>query len=108
MFHFYRLRSGAAELFEIVVPRGFPDADTRFGPLLRYGHRDEQFHGVGVVVLIHGDEETQYVISCRGQLTSDELRKLYQQLEMLAGRDVHTVGGEPIAGWFDHGGLRAR
>ncbi len=105
MFHFNRLRAGTTEVFEVVIPQdSLPDAESRFGKPIAYGigQRDPLFHLLGVVVLIHSDQEVECVVACKSEFRENELSMFYRQLEMLAGHHVYTIGGEPTIGWFDH------
>lgn len=108
MFYFYRERTGSTEIYRVLIPQdALPDVEARFGAPLRFDHRDGKlFHDIGIVVLIHDDAETEYVVACKNQFNDSELEVFYQQLEMLAGHHVHTGDGEPERGWFVQGALR--
>ena len=107
MFHFHRSRTGSTEIFDVIIPQdSLPDAESRFGKPLRFDHREQLFHEVGIVVFIHDAAQTEYVVACKSQFREDELSTFYQQLEMLAGHLVHAWGAEPINGWFEHDALK--
>src|SRR5262245_26561942 len=103
MFHFYRTRTGSTEVFEILILKdSLPDAESRFGKPLGYGHRGQPFHHVGGLVLVHDGPQVEYFVGCRSQFRENELSVFYQELEMLAGHDVHVGGSEAQQGWFEH------
>jgi hypothetical protein len=109
MFFFNRLRAGKTEVFDILVPQdSLPNAETRFGKALRCGQRETRFHQVGIAVLIHDDDRTEYIVAGKDQFNQDELSVFHQQLEMLAGHSIHSGGSEPATGWFEHDELKDR
>jgi|ERR1035438_1498241 hypothetical protein len=106
MFHFHRSRTGSTEIFDVIIPQdSLPDANARFGKPLRFDHREQLFHEVGIVILIHDASRTEYVVACKSQFRETEHSTFYQQLEMLAGHHVHAGGEEVTKGWFEHGTL---
>ena len=108
MFHFQRLRAGRTEVFEVLVAEdSLPNAEARFGKALAYDHRETRFHEVGILVLIHDEGRTEYIVGQKNYLEEDELRVFHQQLEMLAGHSVHEGGSEPAKGWYEHDVLKA-
>ena len=107
MFYFQRERAGDTEVFSVLAPEGsLPNAEERFGPSLKFDHRVQRFHDVGVVVLIHSDKNTEFIVACKGSLDDSERAVFDQQLEMLAGHSVYEMGGEPENGWFWHDSLK--
>ena len=80
------------------------EAEERFGPALRWGRREEAFHEVGSAILIHEEKLTEYFLMAREGLSEAELTLLDVELLQLIGegQDVHTYGGGPVRGTFEH------
>ena len=109
MFTFFRTRTGPAEFWEILIAEGLlPDAGQRFGPPQMYrgpGSDDTRFHHVGNIAAIVTDADAEFLLACR-ELSDEEQRVLDQQLELLLGHHVWSMGAEPIKGYFVHDTLK--
>lgn len=107
MFVFHRQRTGLTEVYSILLPEGRPQVSDRFGEPLRYFlYGQDRYHEVGMLVLIHGEIEVEYLLVCKNGLADQEQTTLYREIEHLVGKEVHTGGSEPIAGWYVHDSLR--
>ena len=105
MFVFSRSRSGSTEVFDILVPpSALPDAESRFGEPIMYclGWPEVRHCVLGVLVMIHDDDEVEFFLGCKGQLSESELKTLYREIELMAGHGIREGGAEPEIGWFEH------
>jgi len=108
MFIFHRLRRGTTEVFDILLSEnGLSEAEDRFGRAVRYGLREERYHSVGMVILIHDEKETEFFLACKSELEETEYAQLHQELEHLTGQELHALGSEPTIGWYEHDYLRS-
>ncbi|MFA4918281.1 MAG: hypothetical protein WC581_03405 [Thermodesulfovibrionales bacterium] len=104
MFNFCRVDEGTSEIWEIVLAEDVSaDFTERFGLALRFTHREEsKYHQMGYLAVIpSGTEETSKILlCCKGRLTENEKRKLYEEMELLLGKSVYKGGAEEAEGWF--------
>ena len=108
MFLFHRERAGTTEVFSIYVASGvLPEASQRFQPALRINARSERYFPIGTLVLIHDADKVDYFLATKAALTESEHGLLLQELELLAGQEVHTFGAEREQGWFHRDTLKS-
>jgi hypothetical protein len=108
MFIFHRTRMGTTEVFDIIISENsLPNSISRFGEPIRFNFRDSRHHTVGILVLIHDNTETEYILSIKEGLTEEESIQLDIELELLVGREVHCNGSDRIKGWFEHDALKS-
>ena len=107
MFVFHRHRAGPTEVYSILLPQGRSQDSERFGEPLRYSlYGQDRYHEVGMLVLIHGESDVEYLLVCKNGLTDEEQAILGRGIEHLVGKEVHTGGSEPTAGWYVYDSLR--
>lgn len=106
MFLFNRIRTGTTEIFNIILPESSSLKERRFGEPLRFNRREERYYDIGKLILIHESAEIEYFLYMKQGLSESEQEKLMQEIELLAGSEVHTLGGEPELGWFLNDCLR--
>lgn len=95
MFTFERHCHGSAERWSIYVLEAAPaELRERLGASIGTGDRPTEVWEVGRLVLIHGPVETDFVLTVREELTDDERTLLVNEVELLVGRGVHSVGAE--------------
>jgi hypothetical protein len=107
MFIFQRSRSGATEVFSILLPEGAAArAKERFGQSLRCGAREDRYHEVGKLVLIHDKDEVECFMAAKEAISEEEHQQLDREVELLTGREVHDGDGEPVRALFVHDSLK--
>jgi len=108
MYIFSRTRTGTTEVFEVIIPEEtLPDGTSRFGNPVGFNHRDKRYFEIGTLILIHDDDETEYLLATKAGLTENEYLQLDRELELLVGREVRCTGSDRIQGWFEHDSLRS-
>jgi hypothetical protein len=104
MFNFYRVNEGTNEIWEIVLAEDVSaDFTERFVSALRFTQREEsKYHKMGYLAVIPSRTEktSNILLCCKGRLTENEKRKLYEEMELLLGKSVYKLGTEEAEGWF--------
>lgn len=107
MYIFHRTRAGTTEVFDIIIPEeALPQSTSRFGDPLRFSRREDRYHEIGTLVLIHDSDETEYLLAAKAGLSEDECFQLDRELELLVGKEIHCNGSDRIHGWFEHDALK--
>ena len=108
MFAFERTRHGQVERWSILLDAGEtkPPAHPRFGDAVRTSLRPSYAYEVGIVVLIHDEATTEFILSVHDGASEDERNQIVAGVERLAGREVHQYGDEWARRFVLHDSLR--